>query len=116
MYDDMNADGKNDFVYLDGNDLTVYDSDGKKMFNHHFKEAPDRALQIYTFSANNRKIGVVNPKENLIYLFNKDGSLYNGFPMSGSSRFSIGFFTSGSQHFNLVVGSADGFLYNYYVQ
>lgn len=116
MYDDMNADGKKDFVYLDGNDLTVYDSDGKKMFNHHFKEAPDRAPQIYTFSANNKKIGVVNPQENLIYLFNKDGSLYNGFPMSGNSRFSIGFFTSGSQHFNLVVGSADGFLYNYYVQ
>lgn len=115
-YEDLDADGHRDFIFLDKNVLTVIGSTGKVLFSKTFDKVPLRPMQIYSFSANNRKIGVASPDENLIYLFNRDGSLYNGFPLEGNSRFSIGFFSSNNQHFNLVVGSADGFLYNYFVQ
>jgi len=81
-----------------------------------FKKPIDTPPQVYTLPLNNKKIGVVNSVENQIYLFNGDGSNYEGFPVAGNSSFSIGFFNPNSRRFNMVVGSSDGFLNNYFVK
>jgi len=116
LYEDLNRDGKYDFIYLDGDSLSVFDFAGKPIFKKKFKNPLNSPPQVYTFSGSSKKIGVVNPTENRVYLFNIDGSSYEGFPLDGNSQFSIGFFNRDSRRFNLVVGSSDGFLNNYLVK
>jgi hypothetical protein len=115
-YEDINADGKRDFIFLDNNRLNVFNSTGSGMFEKTFGGIVNQPPQVYKFSSNNRKIGIVNNGENRISLFNKNGAQYNGFPLEGNSRFSIGFFNNKNQQFNLIVGSSDGFLYNYLIK
>jgi hypothetical protein len=115
-YEDIDADSKKDFIFQDNNKLSVFNAKGTKMFEEVFSGMLNQPPQVYKFSSNNSKIGVVNKKENRISLFNKDGALYSGFPLEGNSRFSIGFFNSQNQQFNLIVGSSEGFLYNYFVK
>ena len=116
LYEDLNNDGHRELIYLDGDTLSLYDSEGKLIFIKKFKNPIDTPPQIYTFQAGNKKIGVVNSVENRIYLINSDGSTYDGFPLEANTGFSIGFFSRNTRHFNLIAGSSDGFINNYFVK
>jgi hypothetical protein len=105
-----------EYIFLDGNKLSVYSSNEKLLFTYTFKESPHARPVFYQFSANDHKLGVVCREENNIYLFNNDGKLYEGFPLQGNTTFSIGYFGDSLARFNLVVGSRDNFLYNYRVK
>jgi hypothetical protein len=113
---DMDGDGYRDFIFLDNKSLKVFRHNKKRMFNYSFGEEIIDNPVYYYFSYSDRKLGVVSESEKLIYLINNDGSLYKGFPLRGSTLFSIGNFTSTSSQFNLVVGSDENFLLNYIVQ
>ena len=65
----------------------------------------------FTFSSKDKKIGVFDISENLIYLINSKGDIMNGFPLKGASMFSIGKLSWGS--LESFVGGSDRFLYNY---
>jgi hypothetical protein len=71
---------------------------------------------IYKFSSTDIKIGITDRKQEKIYLINADGSLHEGFPLEGFTRFSIGYFAGSDSRFNLIVGSSNGFLYNYSIE
>jgi hypothetical protein len=71
---------------------------------------------IYKFSSSDVKIGITDRSGNRIYLINSDGTLYEGFPLEGSTRFSIGYFKGSDSRFNLIVGSENNFLYNYSIE
>ncbi len=113
MADDLNNNSIVDFIFIDKNELTVSDENGKNLFSKKFNNSLTNGANIYTFSKNNKKIGVVNQQENKIYLFNPDGTLHNGFPLIGNSEFTIGKISSGAPNLNLIVGSQDGKIYNY---
>ena len=113
---DLNQDGRGDYIYADDNRLEVFDANGKHMFNYKFNGPVEDPINVYRFSASDVKIGVVVKSKNDIYLFNRDGTLYKGFPLRGRTQFSIGFLEPSSKHFNLVVGSENQFLYNYRVK
>jgi hypothetical protein len=115
-YRDLNGDGKPELIYLEGNTLTVYKSDMSRLFTRDFESTTLSRPLSYQFSATDRKIGVVSPSENRIYLINPSGDLYAGFPLQGNTHFSIGNFGDTLSRFNLVVGSSDNFLYNYRVR
>jgi hypothetical protein len=115
-YKDLTGDGEMEFIFLDGNKLSVYGSNKERLFSYTFNEPIDTRPVFYQFTSGDRKLGVVCRNENRIYLFNKDGSLYQGFPLQGNTPFSIGNFGDSLSRFNLVVGSRDNFLYNYRVK
>ncbi|MBN2349359.1 MAG: DUF3352 domain-containing protein [Bacteroidales bacterium] len=115
-YKDVDGDGTDDFVFLDRNKLEVYKQNKSLLYIYEFKEDVSRKFVYFHFSAADRKIGIVSPGQNKIYLINNNGSLYKGFPLKGSTLFSIGFLGNGSSQFNLIVGNNDNFLYNYAVQ
>jgi hypothetical protein len=69
----------------------------------------------FTFSHDNRKIGVLDAERKLIYLFDRQGKLSNGSPLTGASMFSIGRI-SDRNSFNLIVGGPGRFLYNYKIE
>ena len=114
-FQDVNADGYKDYIFIDGNRLDVYGRDQSPLYSHEFPSAIIHEPGYYHFGRADRKIGVVDREGGQIYLFNSDGSIYEGFPLAGRSHFTIGFFRTGQGNFNLVVGSDHNFLYNYLV-
>jgi len=115
-FKDVDGDGNRDFIYLDKSYLRVYKHNKTKLFDYDFGEEITLEPVYYYFSYSDRKLGIVSKSKNLIYLINNDGKVYKGFPLRGSTLFSIGYFSSSTSQFNLVVGSDENFLLNYIVQ
>ncbi len=113
---DLDKDGIPEYIFADGNELNALHQDGKRLFSFRVRERICDMPDIYKFSASDIKIGITDRPRNRIYLINSDGSLYEGFPLEGSTRFSIGYFAGSDSRFNLIVGSANNFLYNYSIE
>ncbi|RIJ50018.1 hypothetical protein D1614_04540 [Maribellus luteus] len=111
---DLNGNGIPDFIFVDGNKLEVIDENGKKQYSEKFDNTITEYPNVYTFSANQKMVGVSDARAEKIYLFKPDGKQYDGFPMRGSSAFSIGPLTQGQ--LSVVVGSSNGKLYSYGVK
>lgn len=114
-YQDINADGFKDYIFLDKNKLEVIKQDGSKIFDYKFDKSIESSPVYYYFSYDDRKLGLVSKTSNEIFLFNSNGSLYNGFPLKGNSPFTIGYLGNSGNQFNLIVGTQYNFLYNYSV-
>ncbi len=114
-FEDVNGDGRKDYIFLDQNQLDVYNMDGSKVFSYIFKTNISQPLIIADFSSSDHKIGVVSSSDSKIYLFNQQGSLQYGFPLEGRTAFSIANMKE-SNMYNLIVGGKENFLYNYLVQ
>lgn len=115
-YLDMDGNGFRDFVFIDENRLDVFRNNRTKLFSYQFVHNIELPPAYYHFGANDRKLGVVDRKDNLIYLFNGNGSIYRGFPLKGRSPFTIGYLKQPGGSFNLLVGSEGNLLYNYTVK
>lgn len=109
--DDINGDGKPEFVFTDENRLFVYNESGDKLFDEKF-DNDLRGPNLYAFSATKKLVGVTDAREKEIYLFGPSGKQYDGFPLTGNSEFSIGKLKNGGP-FCLVVGDEDGDLLCY---
>jgi len=114
--EDMTRDGIPEYIFVDGNELDIIKQDGKRLFTYKVKERISDKPDIYKFSASDVKIGITDRSRNRIYLINSDGTLYEGFPLEGSTRFSIAYFKDSDSRFNLIVGSENNFLYNYSIE
>ena len=115
-FQDINADGYRDYIFLDEDKLYVYDQrTDKEIFSYKFKNTIQFRPIYFQFSFSDRKLGITDFEENKVYLINSDGNLYKGFPLQGNSLYSIGRLTS-SNRFNLIVGNNNNFLLNYSVQ
>jgi hypothetical protein len=114
-YQDINADGQKDFIFIDENRVQVFRSNKSELFSYQFVNTIDLPSAYYQFGANDRKLGVVDRKDNQIYLFNGNGSIYRGFPLKGRTPFTIGYLKQPGGSFNLLVGSEGNLLFNYTV-
>ena len=104
------------YIMVTPEEMKIYNTSFKavvdKKFDHPIKVYTD----IYKFSSSDHKIGLVSQSGSKIYLFNSDGSLYKGFPLKGTTRFSVGFLKSSAYRFNLITGGENNFIYNYRVE
>lgn len=114
--EDLDSDGIPEFILATGNVLKVTNQDGERIFDYKVRGDISEMPDIYKFSASDVKIGITDRSRNKIYLINSDGSLYEGFPLEGTTRFSIGYFAGSDSRFNLIVGSGNNFLYNYSIK
>jgi hypothetical protein len=71
---------------------------------------------VYEFTTNDLRIGIVQPQNNHIWLYDSKGKACKGFPLKGSTPFSIGRLDRAGSNYNLFVGSKNNFLYNYSVK
>ena len=97
---DINNNNSKDYAFSDENTLSVYANDNKKIIEI---EVPQEILglpKLFKMSNENR-IGLVT--ENEIYLINSQGEIVDGFPLAGSTPFSISDINNDNT-LNLVVG------------
>jgi hypothetical protein len=111
----MDGDGYCEFIYLDEDELSIYNRFKKKTCSYELPETSTFRPVYYEFPGAKHKIGVVCKESNKIYLIDKDGNLPKGFPLDGGTPFSVSHFNSAGRMYNLIVGNKDGFLYNYEV-
>ena len=114
--DDVSGDSRYEYIYSDENQVFIIDQKGKTILKKKLDYKISHRPNIYTFSSNLKKIGITSKEANKILLFDINGTSHPGFPLDGCTEFSIGFITSELSNFNLLVGSPDGYLYNYYVE
>jgi hypothetical protein len=109
---DIDEDGFYEFIYLDQGKLYLYDNNRVEMFSRDLGSSQLIGPMIFSFTAEDKRIGVFDAENNRIYLFDKDGEITDGFPLGGASMFSIGRLSE-MNSWNLIVGGSDKFLYNY---
>lgn len=111
---DVDSDGKDDFIFTDGNKLSVYNQTGKlqyeKIMDAHSLDFP----YVYRFSGADNRIGLLDKDQRRMLLLTQDANISNGFPIGGDSPFSITF--SGNEGFYLFAGADGGTLIKYKVQ
>jgi len=114
--DDLNGDGKPEFIFVDGKTLTVFHENGTLSFTQKFANTIQYPPSTYKFSSKEKKIGIVDEKSNRIYLFGHTGKQHSGFPLQGNSEFSIGRTTRNSKKLNLITATKGGSLYCYILE
>ena len=114
--EDLDGDGSPEYLFADGKKLTVFSTDGQKLFEHAFPDAISETPFACHLAPGVTKIGVVVKGENKIYLLDKKGADTWGFPLSGNTPFIMGKFNDTSSYFNLLVGSEDGTVINYKIE
>ncbi len=115
-FKDMDVDGYCDYIFVDEDELTIYNKLKRKMCSYEFSDNPSFRPVFYEFPGGNRnKIGIVCGTDNKLYMIDLEGNQPKGFPLEGCTPFSISHFENGKRNYNLIVGSKDGFLYNYEV-
>ena len=109
---DVDGDGFGEYIFIDNGILYLYDHNKSEIFTRKFNSGELGGPINFVFSPTDRKIGVFDPKNKLIYLIGNKGETMNGFPLRGASMFSIGKLSDKSG-WHLIVGGTDNFLYNY---
>jgi hypothetical protein len=104
------------YVLVSPNIMEIYSSNYKRVSSVEFSEPVLPSVVVYKFTASDHKLGIVGGNREKIFLYNSDGSLYKGFPLKGTSRFSIGFLKSSAYRFNLITGGENNYIYNYRVE
>jgi hypothetical protein len=112
----INGDEELEYIFTQTNQVNVFNTEGETLFNFQFNGLSLEEPATYSFSPKEKKIGFKSPSSNKIFLINNDGSLCKGFPLDGSTVFSIGFISDDKSRFNLFVGSPDSYLYNFLVE
>ncbi|MDR1347898.1 MAG: PQQ-like beta-propeller repeat protein [Prevotellaceae bacterium] len=115
VFQDVDGDGQGDFIFASGNKLEVFRQDTQQIINIETEEPISMRPYVYEFAASDLRIGIVQPQNNRIWLYDNRGKASKGFPLKGSTLFSIGRPDKSSNNFNLLVGSKNNFLYNYSV-
>ncbi len=112
---DLDGNGISDFIFADNSTLSVFTPDKKKITERKFTAPITAKPNVYSFNKGN-KIGVVTAADNHIYLIERNGKDYDGFPLQGQTAFTIGKLNPGNNYLNLIVGDSDGNLLNYRVE
>lgn len=111
-YRDINNDKINECIFVSDNELSVFSQGESPLFSYEFKNSIGQTPLFFSFVDGETKIGVLSEQTDEIYLFNSNGTLYKGFPVTGKTLFSIGDLNNDGTH-NLITGSAQGSIFVY---
>ena len=110
---DINADS-DVFIFTSGNRLSVYDLNGKCLYEKELDAAGLDFPYVYRFSGADVRIGLLDKVKSQMMLLNLKSGMSEGFPINGDSPFSIIFADNGN--FYLFAGVDNGSLIKYKVQ
>lgn len=111
IYEDFNGDRSKDFIFIDGNKLTVFDRFKKELFSYRFGSEITIKPSFFTFGRKQHVLGVVADEERTIYLFDNKGNIIISKGLVGETPFTVGNLENNNK-INLV-SAAGNMLYNY---
>ena len=111
-YFDIDADGSGEYIFIDDERIFAFDSDHTRMFSKNLGSNKIMGPFGFIFSSSDRKIGYADVENEKIYLLDSKGKDASGFPVRGSTTFSVGKFSPEGSYY-LITGGRDSFLYNY---
>jgi len=111
-YQDINNDLTNELIFIDSNQLFVYDQEVELLFNYQSDSMLTQAPLFFNIKGEMNSIGVVSTLSNEAFLFSGEGVLYDEFPRYGYSPFCIADINKDGT-FNLVIGGNDRKIYTY---
>lgn len=112
IHQDINGDGKKDYIFQENKTIYAYNSDKTSLFEVSIKGELKPLLLFFDFGGDN-KIGLVDDKSSKIYLINNKGKILESYPIDGSTPFSISPFSNKKNTMNLLVGTKQGSVINY---
>ncbi len=92
LFEDVIGDKRKDYISLSERDLSCYyydESDFKKAFSLRFEDPQDELFSIQFKDNQKAQIGTLSKTNNRISLVKNDGSLSKGFPLAGTTHFTI---------------------------
>lgn len=111
LYEDFNGDQDPDFIYLDGQELKVFDRFKKELFSHHFDVEITTKPVFFNITRSKRLLGIVSEKAREIYLIDSKGKMIVSSGLVGETPFAVGSL-HGDREINLVTGVGNA-LFNY---
>jgi WD40 repeat protein len=90
LYEDMNADGSNDFIYLDNGVLKIYTRFKELLLQHEFPAATLLRPVIFNTSAREKCLCVVSPDDRQVFLLDVNGLLQTAQAITGESQVCTG--------------------------
>jgi len=109
-YQDIHGDKLKDFLFVEGNILSVYNHQKEKQFEYVMQE--DVSEKPYVLTANDKQIvAILSAKTNELVLLDKDKNVVNNSPLVGSTEICVGKLYQNSRN-SILVGS-ESYLYNY---
>lgn len=111
LYEDFNGDKSNDFIFIDGNNLQVFDRFKKVLFSYDFGSDITIAPSFFKLGRKQHVLGVVADQERTIYLFDKKGNIIISKGLVSETQFNVGDLQNDGK-INLV-SAAGNTLYNY---
>lgn len=113
LYEDFDGDQNVDFIYLDQNDLRVYNKFKTELFSHHFDTEIVTRPVFFKITRNKRLLGIVSEKAREIYLIDRKGNMIVSSGLVGETPFAVGSLHN-NQEINLVTGVGNA-LFNYVI-
>lgn len=109
---DLNSDGRNEYIFLDEGSVFLYDNTGMELFSYDLGTSDLKGLMTFSFSAESKRIGMLDNNKHLVYFLDNNGDTMEGFPVSGAALFAVGKLGDKTT-WNLIVGDQGRILYNY---
>ena len=113
LYEDFNGDQDPDFIYLDQQNLYVFDKFRKELFTCHFDVDIVTKPVFFNITRNKRLLGIVSEKAREIYLIDRKGNMIVNSGLVGETPFAVGSLHN-DQEINLVTGVGNA-LFNYVI-
>lgn len=112
-FEDVSGSADKDYVVLSDNNLSVYNQkDSTKYFAYKFVDDVSNRPLFFKVT-NNNDLVAVGTDNRMIYIFNEDGLVRNGFPVEGMSKFYFGPIDFGNNSSYLISSKRDHKIYVY---
>jgi hypothetical protein len=88
-YRDITGDGHKEYILKDAFKLVAFDRNGEQVFDYLLPDAVEEDVIFVNISGEVPLVGLYSRANELIYLVKPSGLLYDRFPLSGSTPFSV---------------------------
>jgi len=112
LFEDTDGDGKQDYIFMEENELIAYDQQLILIYRKKLQNNMSGKIRSYSLPGKLNVMGLISADGNKIWLYKMDGTLYDGFPLKGSSPFVIDELNLDGKK-NIIVGSKDHNVYVY---
>lgn len=110
LHANVMGDEKKDYVFIDNNQLMVYQDDSTVGYNYQFKSTINDQPFEFKYQTNESYLGVLSKETEQVYIFDREGKLFKGFPVN--SKLKPSFLVTSSQK-RMVVATKEGKLIYY---